>query len=359
MPWFPEFVGALELAREQTRAAGLADPVGQYFAALSNGDSRVLETTWPGEVTVYDPKAGVILGHRNLRRFVRQNQAFLAERHAKTQTVAAICVPGRAVVELLVQLDADGRQLTWPVAVVAESPDAMSVVFRTYCSRWPVDGRRYVRPPILGPRQLEPGGIVGRYLAALEAGEIDAAVDSFAPGGYFREPIGSHSTHRGSTELRSFFARQFSAGGGIGLEHCAMTDDSLHCALEYNCHRWGDHSLTPQAGLAVYERAPDGLLAAVRTYDDIEPPFDHSYDDPTPARKRVEHEQATEDAAEREIFETIRTTYPLALEPEQHAMIRELRDQLQSIPDQQRLGLINEIQKVIGRNLEEEYEIRQ
>jgi hypothetical protein len=29
MPWFPDFVGAVELAHRQTRAAGQADPVGQ------------------------------------------------------------------------------------------------------------------------------------------------------------------------------------------------------------------------------------------------------------------------------------------------------------------------------------------
>lgn len=33
MPWFPEFTSAVEQARLQTRAAGHADPVGQYFAA--------------------------------------------------------------------------------------------------------------------------------------------------------------------------------------------------------------------------------------------------------------------------------------------------------------------------------------
>ena len=33
MPWFPEFVSAVELARQQTRAAGQADPVGQYITA--------------------------------------------------------------------------------------------------------------------------------------------------------------------------------------------------------------------------------------------------------------------------------------------------------------------------------------
>ena len=68
MPWFPDLVSALELARRQTRAAGQADPVGQYFTALNRGDTHVLD---------------------------------------------------------------------------------LSVVFRTYCSQWPVDRRHDVRPPLL------------------------------------------------------------------------------------------------------------------------------------------------------------------------------------------------------------------
>jgi hypothetical protein len=46
----------------------------------------------------------------------------------------------------------------------------------------------------------------------------------------------------------------------------------VRCALEYNCVRWGSHDLPPQAGIGVYERGPDGRLAAARVYDDIEPP---------------------------------------------------------------------------------------
>jgi ketosteroid isomerase-like protein len=171
MPWFPEFASAMQLARQQTRAAGQADPVGRYFAALNRGDARDLETAWPGEVVVYDPRAGEIRGHRQLRRFVRNFESWLAQRRARIETVATTSADGRAVVELLAHLAGDGGELAWPVAVVAESPDDLSVVFRTYCSQWPVDGRRHLRPPILKPGHAGPGDVVGRYQAALEAGD--------------------------------------------------------------------------------------------------------------------------------------------------------------------------------------------
>jgi hypothetical protein len=231
MPWFPDFASAVELARKQTRAQGQADPIGQFFTALNNGDAHLLETAWPGHVVVYDPRAGEISGHRHLRHFVQANQAWMAESH-----------------------------------------DDQSVVFRTYCSQWPVDGRRHLRPPVLPAGPGRPGDVVGRYWRALEAGDADAIVADFHPDGYYREPIGPHATHRGPAELRSYFTRCFSAGGGISLQGCLVTDDGTRCAVEYNCVRWGDHDLPPQAGLGVWERGPDGRLAAVRVYDDVEPP---------------------------------------------------------------------------------------
>jgi ketosteroid isomerase-like protein len=272
MPWFPDFTSAVELVRRQTRDAGQADPVAQYFTALNNGDIRALETVWPGEVVIHDPRAGEIRGHKQLRRFVSHNQSWLAGLHTRTEIVASTVAGGRAVVELLAHLADDGQEVAWPVAVVAESPDDRSVIFRTYCSQWPVDRRRHVRPPVLEPGPAHPGDVVGRYLAALAAGDAEAIVNTFAPDGYFREPIGPRFTHRGTPELRSFFTMYFSAGGGIGLQDCTVTDDGVRCALEYNCVRWGSHDLPPQAGIGVYERGPDGLLAAVRVYDDVESP---------------------------------------------------------------------------------------
>src|SRR3954464_10581240 len=126
MPWFPDFVSAVQLARRQNRQAGRADPVGQYFAALIGGDLETLEDVWPGEVVVHDPRAGEVRGHRQLRRFVRRNESWLADRRARTEMVASTCAGGRAVVELLAHLDGDGRAPAWPVAVVAEIPDDSS-----------------------------------------------------------------------------------------------------------------------------------------------------------------------------------------------------------------------------------------
>ena len=272
MPWFPDFVSAVELARRQTRAAGQADPVAQYLTALSRADTHVLETVWPGEVVIYDPRAGEVRGHKQVRRFISENVSWLAALHARTETVASTVVGDRAVVELLARMDHDGGQQAWPVAIVTESPDDRSVVFRAYCSQWPLDEQRHVRPPILKPGPAHPGDVVGRYQAALAAGDTEAVVSTFAPDGYFQGSFGPQDTHRGAAELRAFYALCFSAGGGIGLEHCAVTDDGVRCALEYNCVRWGSHDLPPQAGLGVYERGPDGLLTAVRVYDDLEAP---------------------------------------------------------------------------------------
>ncbi len=276
MPWFPDFIAAAELARRSSRTAAQADPVTQYLKALSAGDTHPLETVWPGEVVVYDPRVGEVRGHRQLRRFVGLNHDWLAERGATTEAVASTCVGRRAVVEVLAHLTKDGQEVSWPLAVVAESPDDRTVVFRTYCSQWPVDGHRHVRPPILEPQPTRPAEVVVRYLDALSRGDVDAIMRTFAPDAYLRESIVPAGLHRGPSELRSFFAQSFSAGGGIALQPCAVTDDGVRCAVEHNCARWGSHDLAPQAGITVFERGPDGLLAAARVYDDIEAPVGRS-----------------------------------------------------------------------------------
>jgi hypothetical protein len=127
-------------------------------------------------------------------------------------------------------------------AVVAESPDNMSVVFRTYLTQLPILGTHHVRASFLDPGPALPGDVVSRYYAALDAGDVEAVVATFSPDGYFREPVGPDAVHRGSDELRTFFAACFSSGG-VRLEPCVVTDDGVRCAVEYNFVRWGSHDL--------------------------------------------------------------------------------------------------------------------
>ena len=59
-----------------------------------------------------------------------------------------------------------------------------------------------------------------------------------------------------------------------------------------------------------------------------------------------------EGSADRELFEMIEQTFPLVAEPEQQAMVQQLRSGLPSIPLRERQALIDRIQAAIGENLE-------
>ena len=51
---------------------------------------------------------------------------------------------------------------------------------------------------------------------------------------------------------------------------CAVTDDGVRCAAEYNCVSWGEQPMSPQAGIAVFEPNHEGLITAVGVYDDLD-----------------------------------------------------------------------------------------
>jgi hypothetical protein len=99
-------------------------------------------------------------------------------------------------------------------------------------------------------------------------------VATFESDGCFREPSGPQFRVCGTPALREFFARFFSAGGGIVLEHCTVTEDGVQTALEFNAVKWGGVHLPHQAGVAVYERGPSGRIREARIYDDVQGPVE-------------------------------------------------------------------------------------
>lgn len=269
MPWFPEFGYAMKMAAEGRAAEVSADAVRSYIESVHSGVPE-LGRSPEEQIVLHDPRAGRVEGSVAFKEFVESSLKWLAEANARTEWVASTATPGRAVGELIAYLTIDGKEVLLPIAVVAEQKQDQAE-FRVYYSQWPLTRGHTVRPPILKDAGIDPEGWPGKYHEALTAGDADAIVDAFEPGGYFREPAGPQFIHRGQ-ELHPFFSMFFSAGGGIKLEHCAITDDGAKCALEYNCVQWGATEIPPQAGIGVYERGPSGKLIAARVYDDVEAP---------------------------------------------------------------------------------------
>ena len=299
MPWVPEFFSspiAETLLAHEVESANDAIP---YYEGIMAGEPEALVRSFAGEPVLDDPRVGYVEGARRLRAFVNGTAEWLRERDAVVENVALTHIPTRTVEEVVLHLLADsGERVELPVAIVSDrNPDRTLKAIRVYHSMWPLTDKHAVRPPLLpGDSALQlPGGVVSDYQRALAEGDLAGIVATFEPDGYVREPSGSRYLHRGTDELRTFYAALFGrgsgilqrgpeplrslyetlfsdGGGGIPLEHCTLTDDGVRCAIEYNVVRWGEDEVPPQAGVAVYERGSSRLLTAARIYDDMEPP---------------------------------------------------------------------------------------
>ena len=219
-----------------------------YFDGLMTGEIDALIGSFAGEPELHHPVRGRIKGTRAFERFVTDTQTWLTERNVIVEDVNVVMTPRRGVEEVVLHLDGDDGRIELPVALVADrDEDARIVELRMYYSTWPLTGGHAIRPPVLQPDpDLHETDIVGEYQRALASGDVEGAVAAFEPDGYVREPAGDRYVHRGTSELRALHTPFFSNGGGIALEHCAVTDDGRACALEYNVVAWGRTELPPQ-----------------------------------------------------------------------------------------------------------------
>ena len=230
----------------------------------------------PLDVRIDDPQSGRIVGEASFGAYRDWSVEWLRARDARPQEIAVTVGEARIVGEFEVELTQDGRTFALPVAVVIE-PDgaAAQLAIRVYHSQWPLLGHHVVRPPLLSrDPNVRESDVVGEYQAALAAGDTDRITATFEEDGCFREPAGGDFRVCGREVLREFFARFFSAGGGITLEHCTVTEDGVRTALEFNAVKWGSVEMPPQAGVAVYERGASGRLREARVYDDVQGPVE-------------------------------------------------------------------------------------
>ena len=275
VPFVPELFSAPALARVEDKWRTDELVAVPYFDGLMAGEPDALVGSFAAEPELHDPVRGRVKGTRAFKAFVTEMNGWIARRNVTVENVEHVVSDRRGFEEVVLHLDGETGRVDLPLAIVADrEADGRIDELRIYSSTWPLTDRHANRPPLLQPDpELRVSDVVAEYQRALAAGDVDAIVAAFEPNGYAREPAGGQYIHRGRDDLRSFYQLLFSNDGGIPLERCALVDDGRACALEYNIVRWGKTELPPEAGVAVYVRGQSGKLAAVRIYDDADPPL--------------------------------------------------------------------------------------
>ncbi len=243
----------------------------QHLPLLLDGRTADLLNLFAAEPLVDDPISGRVVGREAAERFVVDKGAWLKERQARLEHFRTTQTEERTVVEWIVHLVLEGKDVQLPVAVVGQRGIVGSglEMIRVYHSMWPLIGAHQVRTALLPTdKTLQVSDVVETYQHALAVGDVDEIMSVFEPDGYFREPAGGDYIYQGTETLRQFMS-SILALGGITIEHCTVTDDGVACAIEFSAVKFGPHPLIPQAGVAVYERGRSGLLHAARVYDDV------------------------------------------------------------------------------------------
>jgi hypothetical protein len=275
VPWAPELFSAPALQRVEDKYRRERLKSVPFFDGLVTGEVDALVESFAGVPEVHHPVRGRVQGEVAFRHFVTEMASWLAEREVDVENVNFLIPDRRGVEEVVLHLDGAAGRVGLPLALAADRDEHERIVeLRLYFSSWPLTGRHANRPPLLQPEpDLHAADVVGDYQRALASGDVDAILATFEPDGCMREPAGGPYVHRGTDELRALYERFCSNGGGIPLEHCAVTDDGRACALEYNVVAWGRTEMPPEAGIAVYVRGDSGRLSAARVYDDSDPPL--------------------------------------------------------------------------------------
>lgn len=246
-----------------------------YYAGLLTGETDALIGSFAGEPQLHDPVRGRVKGVQAFTRYVAEIKSWLEERNVSIEEVDRVITEHRSFEEYVLRFGEENGGVEVPVAIVADKSKRRIEEFRIYHSTWSLTGKHANRPPLLQPDPgLREPDFVAKHQSALAAGDSGAIVAMFEPDAYVREPAGGEYIHQGAKHIAGFYEWLFSNGGGIPLEHCAVTEDERACALEYNVVRWGRTEVRPEAGIAVYVRGDGDKLAAARIYDDADPPLD-------------------------------------------------------------------------------------
>jgi hypothetical protein len=198
MPFIPELFSFPALARIEERRHERLTAV-PFFDGLMTGEIDALIGSFAGEPEVHQPVSGRIRGASAFARFVSDTTGWMAERGVSVEDVDSILTSSRGVEEFVLHISGDGGPIELPMALAADlDPQSRMTELRIYFSRWPLSGVQGARPPLLQPNSaLRVPDVVGEYHRALAAGDVDAVVAAFEPGGLRPRAVRIHPPRRG------------------------------------------------------------------------------------------------------------------------------------------------------------------
>jgi hypothetical protein len=245
-----------------------------YFPAILDGAREALAKRLGPRATIDDAIHGRVTGLPGVDQHLEKTQAWLEARKASYQKGPFSTGIDRDVAEGILALRVDEKAVELPVAVVTERRKSREVELRVYCSRKLV-GQTGPRPRLVPlAADLPLPKLVGDHLDALRAGSLEAVLDCFESDGVMVDADGTTYRKRDGS-LRS--AVQALLGStqspGCDLQRGGYADGGRTCAFEFTLVRLAGRDVPAQGGLLVYERGDNGLIRALRAYDDgVSPP---------------------------------------------------------------------------------------
>ena len=246
-----------------------------YLHTLVHEDNESLLELVGNSAAIEDPRKGRVTGSDAIMQFAHDSKTWLEYRKPRVQHVRTTATPERVCCETMLHMQSQGENISLPVGtVVSKHPETGAAEVHVYYTLWPFNHHHSVRPALFSDPNPEGefSGIIAKYFEGLIEGNLEKVLECFEADIYFREASGLPYVHWGHAPVAEYFKGLFSRGAPM-LRHDTITDDGRCVVMEFTVIAWNGVERDPahhEAGLAVYERSEDGLMRAIRIYDDVD-----------------------------------------------------------------------------------------
>ena len=247
-----------------------------YLSTLVQADVEAMIRLIGANSIIEDPRFPGNKGETQITKFVTDFQSWTADMSPKTEHLRTTATDHRVMSEDILHIKFSGETWELPVAtIVSKDADSGVNCVHIYYTNWPFNKKHSVRKNLFSvplPDQDEFGGAILNYVQSLLSGDLEKIRQSFEPDIYFREASGPPYVHWGRNAVVDYFKGLF-ANGAPMLRDDTVNDDGRTVFMEFSVIGWNGQKRPEErweAGLAVYERSRDGLIAGIRIYDDVE-----------------------------------------------------------------------------------------